>query len=185
VLLYPVIGLALGLTDNRFGLWAGTAILDTSQVVAAGISFSEAARDVATVVKLVRNTLMAPVILVIGLVYANAQRGRDTSYKMTPGKVVPWFVLAFIAMTLVRTVLNALGFLPIDMNNPGDLTTGAELLKAIDEVARFAILLALASIGLSTNLGSVRKTGFKPLLLGFAVAGALALFSLTLIALFY
>jgi uncharacterized integral membrane protein (TIGR00698 family) len=185
VLFYPVIGLALGLTDQKFGLWAGTAILDTSQVVAAGISFSEAARDVATVVKLVRNTLMAPLILVIGLVYANAQRNRDTSYKMTPGKLVPWFVLAFIAMTVVRTVLNAFGFLPLDVNNPGDLTGEADLLRSIDEVAKFAILLALASIGLSTNLSSIRKTGAKPLLLGFAVAGALGLLSLGLITLFY
>ena len=185
VLIYPTIALALGMCEHRFGLWAGTAILDTSQVVAAGISFSEAARDVATVVKLVRNTLMAPVILLIGLFYASARRQRDTSYKMSAGKAVPWFVLAFLAMTVIRSILNALGFLPMDVNHPNDMTTQASLLKAIDEVAKFAILMALAAIGLSTNLGSVRRTGLKPLVAGFAVGISLAAFSLALIRLFY
>ena len=185
VLIYPTLALLMGMGEHRFGLWAGTAILDTSQVVAAGISFSEVARDVATVVKLVRNTLMAPVILLIGVAYANAQRRRDTSFKMTPGKAVPWFVLAFLAMTVIRSILNAFGFLPMDVNNPNDMIAEASLLKAIDEVAKFAILMALAAIGLSTNLGSVRRTGLKPIAAGFAVGIALALFSLTLIRLFY
>jgi uncharacterized membrane protein YadS len=173
------------MTDRTFGLWAGTAILDTSQVVAAGVAFSDAARDIATVVKLVRNTLMAPLILLIGLVYANAQRMRDTSYKMTPGSLVPWFVLAFLGMTVVRTVLNQFGFLPLDVNNPNDMVLGANLLRAADELAKFAILVALAAIGLSTDVAAVRKTGPKPLLLGVVVAGALAVFSLALITLFY
>jgi uncharacterized integral membrane protein (TIGR00698 family) len=185
VLIYPAIGFFTGMSDQHFGLWAGTAILDTSQVVAAGVAFSDAARDIATVVKLVRNTLMAPLILVIGLVYANAQRMRDTSYKMTPQKLVPWFVLAFLGMTVVRTVLNQFGFLPIDVNNPDDLVAGANLLRLADELAKFAILVALSAIGLSTDIGAVRRTGPKPLLLGFAVGGALAVFSLVLITLFY
>ena len=185
VLIYPAIGFFIGMTDRAFGLWAGTAILDTSQVVAAGVAFSDAARDVATVVKLVRNTLMAPLILAIGLVYANAQRTRDTSYRMTPGNLVPWFVLAFVGMTIVRTVLNQFGFLPLDVNNPNDMVFGANLLRAADEVAKFAILVALSAIGLSTDVAAVRRTGPKPLLLGFAVAGALAVFSLVLVTLFY
>jgi uncharacterized integral membrane protein (TIGR00698 family) len=185
VLIYPTLGYFAGMADHAFGLWAGTAILDTSQVLAAGIAFSDVARDVATVVKLVRNTLMAPIILLIGVAYANAQRKRDTSFKMTPGKAVPWFVLAFLGMTVVRSVLNALGFTPMDVNNPNDMVGAANMLKALDEVAKFAILMALAAIGLSTDIGSVRRTGAKPLILGFAVAGALALFSLVLIRLFY
>ena len=63
VLIYPIIGHALGLSDRFFGLWAGTAVNDTSQVVAVGAIFSEAALNVATIVKLTRNTLMAPLIV--------------------------------------------------------------------------------------------------------------------------
>ncbi len=184
VLLYPTFGYLVGMSDRIFGLWAGTAILDTSQVVAAGAAFSDAARDVATVVKLVRNTLMAPLILGIGLVYARAQQKRDASVKLSIGKIVPWFVLGFVGMSLVRSLGNALGFTPVNVNDPGSLVAAANVLKLLDEVTKLCILLALSAIGLSTNAASIRRTGLKPLALGFAVGGCLALFSLLLIRLF-
>ena len=74
IVLYPIIGHALALSSGAFGMWAGSAVNDTSQVVAVGAAFSEAARDVATVVKLTRNTLMAPLIVIIGLLYARASQ---------------------------------------------------------------------------------------------------------------
>lgn len=181
VIIYPAIGYFTGMTDRIFGLWAGTAILDTSQVVAAGAAFSDAARDVATIVKLVRNTIMAPLILVIGMVYARAQQKRDASVKLSASKIVPWFVLGFLAMTLIRTAGNALGFFPLDVSHPGTHVVAAGILTGLDEVAKFAILMALAAIGLGTDVESVKRTGPKPLALGFVVAGALALFSLLLI----
>ncbi len=184
VLLYPTIGYLAGMTDRVFGMWAGTAILDTSQVVAAGAAFSDAARDVATVVKLVRNTLMAPLILAIGLVYARAQQKRDASVKLSVSKIVPWFVLGFVGMSLIRSVGNALGFTPLNVNDPGSLVAAANVLKALDEVTKFCILMALSAIGLSTDAASIKRTGLKPLALGFAVGGVLGLFSLLLIRLF-
>ncbi len=184
VILYPMIGYFTGMTDRVFGMWAGTAILDTSQVVAAGAAFSNAARDIATVVKLVRNTLMAPLILLIGLVYARAERRRDASVKLSAGKIVPWFVIGFLGMSVLRTVGNALGVLPVDVSNPGNLTAAAWLLNALDEITKFCILMALAAIGLSTDAASIQRTGAKPLGLGFAVGGTLALFSLALIRFF-
>jgi uncharacterized integral membrane protein (TIGR00698 family) len=183
VILYPTIGYFTGMTDRLFGLWAGTAILDTSQVVAAGAAFSDAARDIATVVKLVRNTLMAPLILVIGIIYSQAQHRRDTTVKVSVDKFVPWFVLAFLAMTIVRTVGNQFGFFPLDVNHPNDMMAEAAFLRAVDEVAKFAILMALSAIGLSTDVESIRRTGLKPVLLGFAVGGSLAVFSQVLIRL--
>jgi uncharacterized integral membrane protein (TIGR00698 family) len=184
VLLYPSIGYFTGMTDRVFGMWAGTAILDTSQVVAAGAAFSDAARDIATVVKLVRNTLMVPLILLIGVVYTRAQKKRDASVKVSVSKIVPWFVIGFLGMTLVRTLGNAYGFLPVNVSAPGNLVTAAKFLLAVDEVAKFAILMALAAIGLSTDAESIRRTGVKPVALGFAVGGALGVFSLVLIRLF-
>jgi uncharacterized integral membrane protein (TIGR00698 family) len=185
VLLYPIFGYFAGLTDRVFGLWVGTAINDTSQVVAAGAAFSEAARDVATVVKLTRNTLMVPIIIVVGIVYARSQN------RQTPGaathfgfsKVVPWFVVGFLLMTLVRTVGVALGVLPQDVNQPGQLQRAADLLIFVDEIARFFILMALSAIGLGTDASAFRRTGIKPFALGVGVASLLALFSLGLILL--
>src|SRR6267378_5076275 len=79
VFLYPLLGHALHLTDAAFGTWAGTAVNDTSQVVATGFAYSDAAGKVATAVKLTRNALMGPVIVVIGLVYARREGARGAS----------------------------------------------------------------------------------------------------------
>lgn len=183
VVVYPIIGFFLGVNDRTFGLWAGTAVNDTSQVVAAGAAFSDKARDIATVVKLTRNTLMAPLIVVIGMVYARSQNRRQAGapIQFSFGKVVPWFVLGFLIMTLIRTAGVALGILPHDVAHPGALTGAAGALKFVDEVARFAVLMALSAIGLGTDVEAVRRTGIKPFALGLSVAGALALFSLGMI----
>lgn len=180
VVVYPVIGFFLGMNDRTFGLWAGTAVNDTSQVVAAGAAFSDAARDIATVVKLTRNTLMAPLIVLIGMVYARSQNGKRSgaTIKFSFGKVVPWFVLGFLGMTLIRTSGVALGVLPQDVAHPGALTGAAGALKLIDEIAKFAVLMALSAIGLGTDVEAVRQTGVKPFALGLSVASVLALFSL-------
>lgn len=183
VIFYPIIGVLLGASDQVFGLWAGTAILDTSQVVAAGAAFSERARDVATIVKLVRNTLMAPLIVLIGLLYARTMsRGEGAQRaRLSLGKIVPWFVVGFLILVLVRTAGVALGILPQDVGHPGSLTGAASFLKAVDEVSKFAILMALSAIGLGTDMGAVRRTGVKPVLVGLITAGVLGIVSLSLI----
>ena len=183
VILYPIIGYLLGMSDHAFGMWAGTAILDTSQVVAAGAAFSARALDVATVVKLVRNTLIAPVILAIGIFYARSQnRASDgQAARANLGKSLPWFVVGFMIMVLVRTARVALGIFPQDVAHPGNLTGAAAFLTAMDNISKFAILMALSAIGLGTDMGAVRRTGIKPVLLGFIVAGCMAVISLALI----
>ncbi len=180
VVLYPIIGFFLGVNDRAFGLWAGTAVNDTSQVVAAGAAFSDKARDIATVVKLTRNTLMAPLIVLIGMVYARSQQGKQAgaTAKFSFGKIVPWFVIGFLIMTLIRTAGVALGVLPQDVAHPGVLTGAASALKFVDEIAKFAVLMALSAIGLGTDVEAIRKTGVKPLALGLSLASVLALFSL-------
>ncbi len=180
VVVYPIIGFFLGVNDHTFGLWAGTAVNDTSQVVAAGAAFSDAARDIATVVKLTRNTLMAPLIVVIGMVYARSQNRKQAGATavFNFGKVVPWFVIGFLIMTLIRTAGVALGVLPQDVAHPGALTGAASALKFVDEIAKFAVLMALSAIGLGTDTETVRKTGIKPFALGLSLASVLAIFSL-------
>jgi len=186
VLLYPLIGHALGLSERAFGLWAGTAVNDTSQVVAVGAIYSELSLNVATVVKLTRNTLMAPLIILFGLVYARSlnRKMSDSAARATRfdwKKIVPGFVLGFLALSLVRTLGVAAGLLPQNVSNPGDLQSAASLLKAFDEISKFLILMALTGVGLNTNLASLRRLGLKPLLVGTCVALLLAALSLGLI----
>ena len=186
VIFYPIIGHVAGLSDRVFGLWAGTAVNDTSQVVATGAAYSPAALDVATVVKLTRNTLMAPLIVLIGLVYSRASQSKLTgkaaeAAHLTLGKLVPWFVLGFLALSLVRTAGVAAGILPQNVDKPGALQSAVAVLKFADEMAKFCILMALAGVGLGTNIQSMRKTGFKPFIVGLCVASILAVVSLSLI----
>jgi uncharacterized membrane protein YadS len=161
---------------------------DTSQVVAVGAIFSEAALDVATVVKLTRNTLMAPLIVLFGLFYSRGLK-REMSDKAAQAarldwrKLVPGFVIGFLILSLVRTLGVALGFLPQSLSNPGNLHFAASALKFLDQVSKFAILMALAGVGLNTDLSSLRRIGFKPLIVGTCVAVVLAVFSLGLILL--
>ncbi len=186
VIFYPILGHLAGLSDRVFGLWAGTAVNDTSQVVAVGAAYSSAALNVATVVKLIRNTLMAPIIVFIGLAYRRAGQHRLTrqaaeATRLTFGKLAPWFVLGFLFLAFVRTLGVAAGVLPQSVDHPGALQTAAAGLKFVDEAARFCILMALAGVGLGTRLQNMRQIGLKPFVVGLCVAGILAVVSLSLI----
>jgi len=185
VLTYPIIGHLLGLSDRFFGLWAGTAVNDTSQVVAVGAIFSEAALNVATIVKLTRNTLMAPLIVLVGLITRATNKKMSASAanatRLDWGKLIPGFVIGFLVMSLIRTLGVALGFLPQNVANPGNLQMAATLLNALDEVSKFAILMALAAVGLNTDLSSLKRIGVKPLIIGTCVAVVIAILSLSLI----
>ena len=161
VLLFPLLGHLLHLSDLGFGLWAGTAINDTSSVVAAGYSFSKAAGDYATIVKLTRATLIIPICLVLALAVAwreKKQGASDFSLK----KIFPWFILWFLAASAVRTA----GLIP------------AAIQPAIHMAAEFLIIVALTAIGLSANLRRMASTGARPILLGLGVWAAVSVSSL-------
>jgi uncharacterized integral membrane protein (TIGR00698 family) len=182
VIFYPMIGQALHLTDKVFGVWAGTAVNDTSQVVATAAAYTQLALNAATIVKLTRNTLMAPIIVVIGLIYQRTGE-RTQATNMTLGKLVPWFVLGFLAMSLLRTLGVVVGVLPQNVDQPGSLAASAAALKFADEASRFFILTALAAIGLGTNMSSLRAIGIKPFVVGLGVATVLAVTRLGLFVL--
>ena len=115
VFLYPTIGRAIGLSQPSSGLWAGVAVHDTSQVIATGAAFGPEALDVATVVKLIRNALMAPLLFLIAAVWASrprqapggaaraGARGRLDGRREDPPRR-PLFVLGFLALATLRTV---------------------------------------------------------------------------------
>jgi len=183
VFLYPVLGHWIGLSSAAFGTWAGTAVNDTSQVVAAGFSYSDAAGKVATAVKLTRNALMGGVIVVIGLIYARREgargasaRGagdaRPTSIWSRTRQSIPLFVLGFLLAALLNTV-GVIAWL-------GSLL-GRNLSQDLQWVSRFLILVALSGVGLSTRLGAMRRIGATPFLVGFAAAATTSVASYFLI----
>jgi uncharacterized integral membrane protein (TIGR00698 family) len=163
VFLYPLFGSALQLSNASFGLWSGVAINDTSQVVAASAAYSPESRDVATVVKLVRNTMMAPLILLIALWWSRtAVATSDVSARQGALKAFPLFVLGFLGMALLRS----LGFID------------AGTARVLDEIAKVCILVALAAVGLSTRIGLLRAVGPGPFVLGLSAGTLLGVLSL-------
>jgi uncharacterized integral membrane protein (TIGR00698 family) len=171
VFAYPVIAHAFGMSDAVFGTWAGTAVNDTSQVVATGFAYSAAAGKIATVVKLTRNTLMGGVILVMGLLYAGGGQGKAGSLKDRVKQSVPVFVLGFLGMCLLNT-LGVVAWLSrqVHRNLAGDAQTAA----------KFLIVVALSGVGVGTTFGAMRKIGFRPFWLGLVTALVTSVASLAL-----
>ncbi|HEX2519528.1 MAG TPA: YeiH family protein [Castellaniella sp.] len=160
VLLFPLLGHWMGLSDHGFGVWAGTAINDTSSVVAAGYSYSSAAGDIATIVKLTRATLIIPVCIVIALWVAWRNRRAETRVSLS--RIFPWFIVWFLAASGARSL---------------DLVPGA-LLGPLHEISQFLIIMALTAIGLSSDLRRMALAGMRPILLGLGVWMAVSLSSL-------
>lgn len=150
VLLFPAVGHALGMSPHSFGLFAGTAVNDTSSVVAAASVFSASALGFAVVVKLVRTLMIIPIS--VGLAVMEGRRSGEAE-RLTPARViklVPWFLVGF----LVVATLTSLGAVP------------APAADVLTQVSVFLVATALAGIGMSTDLRAIRKAGLKPLALG-------------------
>jgi uncharacterized integral membrane protein (TIGR00698 family) len=153
VFAYPLLGHAARLADPVFGLWSGIAINDTSQVVAASSAYSPGAFEVATVVKLIRNALMAPLLL--GIAWAWERRtGIAGDTRAGIRRAVPVFVLGFLALSVLRST--------------GAIDSG--LATGLETVARALILVALAAVGLNVRIEDLRAVGPKPLLIGLGAA---------------
>ncbi|GEK91647.1 YeiH family protein [Alkalibacterium kapii] len=162
IVLFPIMGNWLGLSDMAYGLWAGTAVNDTSSVVAAGYAFSESAGDFATMVKLTRTLAIIPVVLGFGVINARLKQ-KEASLSEVEGQVekkfnissvFPWFILGFVAMAII----NSLGIIP------------SNITSVIKELSKFLMIAALASIGLNTNFNEMKKSGFAPMLHGFIIS---------------
>ena len=161
VLLFPLLGHLLHLSDLGFGMWAGTAINDTSSVVAAGYSYSRDAGDFATIVKLTRATLIIPVCIALAIAVAVREKRRGGSdFRLS--RIFPWFILWFLVASAVRSA----GLVPAALQAP------------LREAAEFLIVVALTAVGLSANLRRMASTGVRPILLGLGVWAAVAISSL-------
>ena len=157
VFLFPFLGHVMGMSDAGFGMWAGTAINDTSSVVAAGYAYSSEAGAYATIVKLTRTLMIVPVCLFFSLLVMRGAEGDGARFSLK--RIFPMFVLYFVLACIVHTA----GILP------------AEVSHGLGMLGKFAIVLAMSAIGLNTDLPSLLKNGLRPLALGLvcwiAVAG--------------
>jgi uncharacterized integral membrane protein (TIGR00698 family) len=171
VLLYPAIGHLLGLSQHAFGLWSGTAINDTSSVVAAAYTYGAAAGDYGVVVKLTRTLMIIPVCLGLAFWQARRHRRRALAAGVTTAapavpwrRMFPWFIVYFLA----AVAANSLGLIPHGWHAP------------LSQAAVFLITTALAGIGLSTRFGDMRRTGLRPLALGAVLWATVGISSLLL-----
>jgi uncharacterized integral membrane protein (TIGR00698 family) len=173
VLAFPLLGHALGMSQQSFGLFAGTAVNDTSSVVATAATYGAAASSHAVVVKLVRTLMIIPICLGLAALTAR-KRTATTPAPATPApaaraarmspkrivKLVPWFLIGFV----IAAAVNSSGVIPVGAHVP------------IQHVSVFLVAVALSAIGLSTDVAALRRAGHRPLLLGallwITVAGA-------------
>ncbi len=162
VLVFPVVGHLLGLSQHAFGLFAGTAVNDMSSVAATATTFGPVAANYAIVVKLTRTLFIIPISL--GLAVLTARRAHGDRPTVRIGRLVPRFLFGF----LVVAAANTLGLIP------------AAVHPALSQVSVFLITVALAAVGLSTDVAGLRRAGHRPLVLGGALWIVVSLTSLGL-----
>lgn len=168
VVSYPFIGHVFGMSDGFFGQWAGVSINDTSSVVAAGFAYSDAAGQVATIVKLARTLMILPVTAFIAMIEAKRRRNqKNLEPTFSLMSIFPWFIIFFF----LAVTINSLGLLPVWLTTQASAT------------GKFLIIMALASIGLKTDFKTMGQTGFKPLLLGFFVWISVVIVSISVLTL--
>ncbi len=194
ILAFPFMGQLLGLSDMAYGLWAGTAVNDTSSVVAAGYAYSEAAGDFATMVKLTRTLSIIPTVLVFAYINIRIKQKEAASaaaalaavaQKGQPYEVcqldkidaagaqqdtAKFSVMAifpwFILGFIGLAVLNSLHFIPTEVS------------ALAKDSSKFLMVAALAAIGLNTNVRKIKSAGAKPMLFGFIISALVVIVAL-------
>ncbi|EHI96892.1 Uncharacterized protein family UPF0324 [Clostridium sp. DL-VIII] len=161
--LFPMLGNLLGFNDIGFGMWAGTAINDTSSVVAAGQTWasahgSDVALNYATIVKLTRTLAIIPITL--GLALYRSKKHSSTTLSLS--KIFPWFILFFLLAAIISTAFNM----------------DASITKPLTEAGKFFITMAMGAIGLNTHIVKLVKTGGKPIIMGLCCWISIAFVSL-------
>ncbi len=175
--LFPLLGSVLGFdtgSGEAFGVFAGTAINDTSSVTAAASTWDSmwklgsATLDKAVTVKLTRTLAIIPITLALALMRARREKAAGGMGKaLRLRDIFPFFILYFVAASVVTTVALRLG-------------VPAAVFGPVKELSKFFIVVAMAAIGLNSNLIQLIKTGGKPLALGACCWVGIAVVSLVL-----
>lgn len=161
VILFPIMGRFFQMSDLAFGLWSGTAVNDTSSVVAAAYAFSDAAGQYAVIVKLTRTLSIVPVVLIFSYIHARVESRKTVSQgpvharnKVDLKSIFPFFILFFLLMVGIKST----GLVPDAISS--QITSFSKLL----------MVMSLGAIGLKTNFSEVTKSGFKPMVHGFLIS---------------
>jgi uncharacterized integral membrane protein (TIGR00698 family) len=163
---YPWLAGLLQLDAHAYGLWSGASIHEIAQVIAAAFQGGKEAGDFGTIAKLARVTLLAPVVITLGLLAT--RRARHDGHRHTAAAApVPWFILGFIALVGVNSVV----------------TISADIRADIVTATTFMLSMALAAMGLETDFAKLKAKGLRPLLLGMLSFLFIVSFSLTLVKL--
>ena len=170
-LIFPTLGGVLGLSNEGFGLFAGTAVNDTSSVTAAasawdGMHPGANTLDQATIVKLTRTLAIIPITLALAIWKSTrAKQGGGQEGAFSFSKVFPFFVLFFVLASVITTAVISAG-------------VPSSVFQPLKELSKFFIIMAMAAIGLNTNVVKLVKTGGKPIFMGFCCWIAIAAVSL-------
>ncbi len=166
-LVFPTLGGMLGLSNEGFGLFAGTAINDTSSVTAAATAWDgihgSHTLEAAAIVKMTRTLAIIPITLALA-VYRGRKEKKTEGSSFSLKKCFPFFVLFFVLASVVTTVFQ----LPAEVTAP------------LKELSKFLIVMAMAAIGLNTNIVKLIKTGGKPIFTGFCCWLVISLVSLAM-----
>lgn len=172
-LIFPSLGALLGFsheTGDAFGIFAGTAVNDTSSVTACASTWDSMwnlgsqAIDKAVTVKLTRTLAIIPITLFLAF-FVSENKKEEGGNKVTLKQVFPFFILYFILASVITTVATSLG-------------VSGELFAPFKVLSKFFIVMAMAAIGLNTNIVHLIKTGGKPLFMGFSCWVGITLMSL-------
>lgn len=171
-IVFPLLGAKLGLSDTGFGLFAGTAINDTSSVTAAASTWDTlhntngSVLAYATIVKLTRTLAIIPITLILSFLheYNNTKNNTNKSYvisqKSSITKIFPMFILYFVGASLFTTIVTNLFTGQI-------LTISFSVFSVFKHLSKFFIIMAMCAIGLNSDLKEMIKNSGKPIILGF------------------
>lgn len=176
VILFPIMGKYFNMSDIGYGLWTGTAVNDTSSVVAAGYAFSDIAGNFSVIVKLTRTLSIVPIVLIFSYINERLIRKSEVNSitsdsavaiavnekkKVDINKIFPWFILMFIGMVAIKST----GILP------------DEISSSISRISKFLMVMSLGAIGLKTNFSKLSKSGFAPMVHGFIISALVVVVS--------
>ena len=165
VILFPIAGRYFNMSDMGYGLWAGTAVNDTSSVVAAGYAFSDAAGAYSVIVKLTRTLSIIPTVIIFSLINARKKQKENAinqeKTKIQFNKIIPYFIIWFLIMVAIKSI----GIVPDTVSN------------SVSDVSKFLRVMALGAIGLKTNFKEVSRSGIKPMFHGFIISALVVVVS--------